>query len=399
MRMKVALIDPSLFTLPYDLGLMGGLRGIGIDAALHGRAPVPQDGGPDDADVVKSFYGLSGLYQGLPVPLRLLLKGLDHGISLVRLRKRLQLEKPDIIHFQWLPLPLLDGAMLRQFKRIAPVILTVHDTDPFNGDPTARVQRIGFSTALKSCDHLIVHTNQGRDRLTSYGVAAARVSVLPHGPLGEAGSNSGTDNPSDKITFVLFGKIKPYKGADLLIKAFAAMPASIRERAQVRIVGQSYMDTTPLQQLVKMSGLTDFVRIEDRFICDVEIPVIFGPNVVAVFPYREIEASGVLSLALTHSRPIIASKLGLFAEALIDGVHGRLVPPEDCMALSGAMAEMIEDRDFTAHCARNVAGLASSLPAWTEIAELTASLYAVSQRQRAMGQPHKHIELSKEFVA
>ena len=397
--MKVALIDPSLFTLPYDSGLMDGLRHIGITTHLHGRTPVPGDGGSANVDVERSFYKMSNFYGHLPPPVRLVLKGIDHGISLLSLLRRLAQEKPDIIHFQWLPLPALDGALLGRFRRIAPVVLTVHDTDPFNGDPAARLQRLGFAAALRQCDRLIVHTRQGEKRLCAYGVDPSRIVVLPHGPLGVKAPQAAETVVTAPLTFVLFGKIKPYKGADLLINAFAALPADRQKLARIRIVGQSYMDLAPLRQMVASHGLSDRVTIEDRFVGDDEVASIFNPNVVAVFPYREIEASGVLSLALAHSRPIIASRLGLFAEALTDGVHGRLVQAGESAALSGAMAEMIGAPDFVAACSRNAALLQQGLPDWPEIARRTASLYAACLRERHYTVSGEPMALIKDSVA
>ena len=79
-------------------------------------------------------------------------------------------------------------------------------------------------------------------------------------------------------------------------------------------------------------GVADRLHIEPRFVADADIPALFGPGVVALFPYREIEASGVLSIALARGRPVIASRLGNFAEMIEDGVQGLLVPPGDADA-------------------------------------------------------------------
>jgi glycosyltransferase involved in cell wall biosynthesis len=317
---------------------------------------------------------------GLPGPLRLAIKGIDHGVSLLRLLRRLAAERPDIIHFQWLPLPALDRILLGQFRKIAPVVLTVHDTNAFNGDPTARLQAIGFASALAACDRLVVHTHQGEARLRAMGIPAAKIAQLPHGLLG-ARARTGEDAASGDLRFVLFGKIKPYKGADLLIKAFAALPAALRAQARVLIVGQAYMKLQPLRDLAADRGVADRVHIEDRFVGDRELADLFAPNSVAVFPYREIEASGVLSLAIAHGRPIIASRLGMFAEALTDGVHGTLVTPGDAAGLTASMAGMIEDREFTRSAGRAVARLARDVPDWTEIGRRTVLLYAACRAQ------------------
>jgi len=115
--------------------------------------------------------------------------------------------------------------------------------------------------------------------------------------------------------------------------------------------------------------------LEPRFVADAELPAIFAPGTVAAFPYREIEASGVLSLALAAGRPVLASRLGSFADTLTDGVHGRLVPAGDIDALSAAMAGMIGDRASTAAYAHQATSLARLAPGWGDIAAQVVSYY------------------------
>lgn len=384
--LRVALIDPSLFTLPYDAALAAGLQAEGHQVVLHGRAPGPDDNATDGAPLRASFYRVAGApaLARLPRALRLGIKGLDHAWSMQSLVRRLRRERPDVIHFQWLPLPIVDRRFLGRLRAIAPLVLTVHDTNPFNGNPTGGLQRLGAHAAFADFDRLIVHTEQGRARLLAHGEGGDRVTVMPHGLLGRA-SAQAADPMQGEITFLLFGKIKPYKGADLLIEAFARLDPALRAQARLRIVGKPYMDLEPLHQLARQRKVADRVTVEPRFVDDAEVGSIFAPGVVASFPYREIEASGVLSLAITFGRPLLAARLGGFIEAVQDGEHGLLVPPEDVGALSVAMARFIGDREFAAACATHVLALTRCVPTWPEIARRTAELYA-SLPQAGQGQ-------------
>jgi glycosyltransferase involved in cell wall biosynthesis len=393
--MRVALIDPSLFTLPYDSALLRGLTARGQDVRFFARSQRPGEAGADTSTNIEAvFYPLaeSSIARRLPAAARLVIKGADHALSLARLWRLLKKWSPDAIHFQWLPLPSADLLFLPAFRRIAPVILTVHDTEAFNGNPTARLQGAGFVRALATGDRLIVHTRQGRERLIRMGIAPGRINLMPHGPLGDARQSSSDGNMNGKLTFVLFGKIKPYKGADVLIEAFAGLSPALRAQASLRIVGQPYMDVQPLQARVAALGLSDSITLELRFVADDEISAVFGAGSVAVFPYREIEASGVLSLAIGSGRPIIASRLGSFVESLHDGVHGCLVQPGDVPDLSAALARMIEDRAFAAHAAHSVCQLGRSLPSWSDIAERTISIYADARQATS-----RHLSTSRSI--
>lgn len=375
--MRVSMIDPSLFTLPYDQALATGLEAVGHSVTLYGRRPGPSDSNPPGVPLVPEFYRLAGsrLVAALPAKLRLGVKGLDHVWSMSRLLRRLRRERPDVIHFQWLPLPLVDRVMLAGFRRVAPLVLTVHDTNPFNGDPSARLQSLGVLRCLQQFGRLIVHTDQGHARLRAQGLPADRLVVLPHGPMPAAPEHRAPDPMQGPLTITLFGKIKPYKGADVLIEAFARLPDALQEGARVRIVGKSYMDLAPLEALIRRHGLGRQVGIEDRFVADAEVPALFGPGVVAAFPYREIDTSGVLPQALAHGRPVVASRIGVFAETLRDGVHGHLVPPDDPAALADALTHLIADRSFAAACAREALALSDSGMGWDRIAEHTADAY------------------------
>jgi glycosyltransferase involved in cell wall biosynthesis len=382
--MRIALIDPSLFTLPYDAALAGALRDEGHEVVLHGRPLHETDGDAGGMAIEPSFYRLSASRRAgaLPRRLRAIAKGLEHGFCLSALARRLAADPPDAIHFQWLPLPALDARLMPRFRRIAPIILTVHDTEPYNGNPTARLQRLGFTASLRACDRLIVHTQQGVARLMAMGMAAGKIACLPHGPLADLPPAPAPEPADGQIEFVLFGKIKPYKGADLLLSAFAALPGAARARSRLRIVGQPYMDLAPLRAQAQSLGIADRLELEPRFVADAELPAIFAPGSVAVFPYREIEASGVLSIALAHGRPILASDLGNFAETIIDGVHGNLLRLNDSAAWSAAMLALIEDRTKLARFSANARALAAAQPGWRDIARLTVGIYQDAGRAR-----------------
>jgi glycosyltransferase involved in cell wall biosynthesis len=403
--MRVALVDPSLFTLPYDRMLALGLQRAGHDVVLHARALEPGEGEAGDVALAADFYRATGGARTawLPRPVRLALKGAEHVVSMAALLNRLRRERPDVIHFQWLPLPIADRRFLPAFARIAPLVLTVHDSKPFNGDPAARLQRVGAEDCFGAFDRLIVHTERFRERLVAGGVPAERVARIPHGLLGQAcrdgaAGSSAASAPDEAAaadvaavagpppsTFLLFGQIKPYKGLDVLIEAFARLPEALRARARLRVVGKPHMDVAPLLELARERGVSSRLALEPRFVPEDEIPALFGPDTVAVFPYREIEASGALTLAVAHGRPVVASRIGAFAEELVDGMHGALVPPGDPAALAAAMERLLAEPGFAARCAAEVRALSAAMPSWDEIGRQTAAVYAAASGDRRAG--------------
>lgn len=373
--MKAAIVDPSLFTIPYDAALVSALRAEGAEVLFFGRRKRKGETVPPALPLRRHFYrGTERLRPLLPAAAFRLAKGVEHALDMVRLRNALARERPDAIHFQWAPLPVADRRLLGFFRRLAPCLLTVHDTTPFNGSPNSSLQEMGALAVLEAFDHLIVHTEEGRRALLRRGIPEERLSVIPHGliALGAAAPKpAGADR-----TILLFGKIKPYKGADLLIDAFARLPEATRRTTRLRIVGEPFIDLAPLKSRAAALGIADRLDWDARYVGDDEIGAILASADVLAFPYREIDASGVLMAAFPYGKPIVASAMGAFRELLRDGEHGRLVPPEDVGALAAALEDVLSDGARAARMGERVRALADGIPGWDEIARRTIALYA-----------------------
>ncbi|HLY56019.1 MAG TPA: glycosyltransferase family 4 protein [Stellaceae bacterium] len=374
--MKVAMIDPSAFTAPYDFALAAGIAETGSEPRLYlGNLP-PDDRRRGAPGVVELFY--RGLDRppvaNLPKGLRRLLKGFSHVSGMRLLVEVLRDWRPDVIHFQWFPLPIVDRRFLPALRRIAPVVATVHDSNPFNGNPTSRLQVLGTRSVLGRTDALIVHTEQAAQRLRRSGLGARRIVRIPHGPLHDTAPEREPVRRST-IEFLLFGKLKPYKGLDVLIRATALLPPDVRQRFRVRVVGQPYMPMGPIFELMESQGVADRFLFDLRFVAEAEIPALFRQADAAVFPYREIDASGMLMTALAAERPVIASALGCFAELLRDGETALLVPPGDPVALARALGRIVGDEVLRWRLAEAGRQLQDNLPGWREIGEATRALY------------------------
>jgi glycosyltransferase involved in cell wall biosynthesis len=384
--MRVALIDPSLFTWPYDSGLALGLQAAGHHVAIFGKSPRAADTGPALSLLRPHFYrGLeSDFWQRLPRPLFLGCKGIAHVFDTRNLLAKLREFRPDVIHFQWAPLPVVDRHYIPLMRRVAPCVLTVHDSAPFNGNPRSGLQLAGAVSIMQSFDRLIVHTEAAAERLRGYGLAAEKIRRIPHGPLDSADSAERASlaapraerAPEDPVRILLFGRIKPYKGVDVLLLAAAQLSERARKRVRIHIVGQPFMDMAPLETLIRQLGIAAQVQLEPRFVADAEVASLLGAADIIALPYREIDASGVLMTAISAGVPIVASKVGLFAELLEDGRHGRLVAVEDHVGLGRALEQLVLDDALRARMGAAVRELRDALPSWQSIAGLTTQLYA-----------------------
>lgn len=285
--------------------------------------------------------------------------------------------RPDVIHFQWTVLPAIDRQFMRRLRAIAPCVLTVHDTNAFLA-PSSQLQRVGWLTILSAFDHLVVHTQAGKQALIANGLKERNISIIPHGvfdcPMGQDNNTCG-EPPPGTCVLLAFGSIKPYKGIDILIRALAQVPADARRSIRLVIAGNPGTSEAELRSLSVECGVADSIEWILRFVDDDEIPFLFHRSHVVVFPYREIDASGALMTALPYGKAIIASRLGLFAELLKDGETALLVDPACPNTLSAAITAVVNDPKSAAEMGRRSARLAGDVLNWAHIAELTQKTY------------------------
>jgi len=378
------LVDPSLFTAPYDAALTEGLVAAGVKPIWAIRPTRPGDRQEIAAEYVDEFFyrRVDGM-TFLPGPLRALAKGVAHALGLARLVRRVVADPPDVVHFQWLVVPPLDALAIRIIAARCPVVFTVHDTVPFNGDRLSMWQRLAFDVPIRLSDRVIVHTEAGRERLRARGVPSDKLAVIPHGPLKlpvpapvpvAVPAPAARPQPDPRVTFLAFGEIKRYKGPDVLIEAVALLPPAVRAGARFIIAGRPRMDLAPLLARAAALDLPE-LEIWPRRLSEPEMAELFAQTDCFVFPYRQIDASGVYFLTKSFGKWIIASRVGIFAEDVKDGVQGQLVAPEDPAALAAAMTAAIRDRPAP----RAV----SPTSAWLEIGHATRDLYRQARHRAA----------------
>ena len=98
-----------------------------------------------------------------------------HLGGLISLMRRIRARRPDVVHFQWIVLPPLDVLAMWLIRRWCPVVLTVHDSVPYNGSPRAFVQRLSAVAIMHRFDRLIVHTKVAQQRLAEYGLTSDKI--------------------------------------------------------------------------------------------------------------------------------------------------------------------------------------------------------------------------------
>lgn len=126
--------------------------------------------------------------------------------------------------------------------------------------------------------------------------------------------------------FLYFGRIRPYKGLDTLYEIIKETPD-----AHFQIVGAPDEDT---EGLLAEFSLFSNVEVIAREVTESEMETFFYNADWIVLPYKSATQSGVIMDAYRYSRPVIAFDVGAFAEQVIDGKTGFLIPEGDAVAFA-----------------------------------------------------------------
>jgi len=374
------MLDPSGFTPPYDHHLCQGIQSQQWDVNLLTSPDWHTEERDINYEVTEFFYNLSHQISIGGDRFHKFSKGFEHMIDMGRVVQYLRKMSPRVVHFQWLPLPIIDVSYIKLINKISPTVLTIHDTNPYHGESPSLIQRAGIESVPKIFDHLIVHTNHSKSQLVKRGHSPDKISVIPHGvfhygvdePHYESGEGTGNDN----IDLLMFGTIKRYKGVETAIRAISKMDENIQSKIQLTIAGRPKADIQAYQKMASELNVEDNIEWITRFIEKEEVDQLFKTCDIVALPYKNADQSGVLMSALPYGKPVVASNIGGFQEILDDGTHGYLFPPGNSDELSKALSKLAVNPDLRNLMGENVRELSKSQKySWEKIASETLDVY------------------------
>jgi beta-1,4-mannosyltransferase len=225
---------------------------------------------------------------------------------------------------------------------------------------------------------VIAHSRAARSLIESrYGRPSACV-VVPHGSYiglygpqrDRAHSRAALGLPADRRVLLNIGTLRPYKGLEDLLAAFADLP--VRERGTLLIAGAA-KDSDYAAALTHQAQIIPGAQLQPRFVRDDQLPTYLAAADIVVIPYHSLLTSGILLWALSYARPVVAPAFGPVRELVREGREGFLFAPGDQESLRAALARAIAHPDLDT---LGRAGLEVAREfAWPKIAARTVEVY------------------------
>ena len=339
--MKLLYVNPQSYNnlSKYDDGFLSELTG--WDCHYACSILLDQDL-PAKIVVHKVFK-----YNGIPSRIR---RAASYAVSLVQVFRISRRIKPDIIHVQWVKVPVIDFAFLYFLRRVTStkLVLTAHNVVPHDQRDQSHYW-LGRIYALVDC--VVVHEPQsGTEIEERFGIGGAKIKTIRHGliPLKESGRRKFASEIKDffkkgEVNFLFFGRGNRYKGIDILVSAWMKMPTVDRSRARLLIVGK--LDPTVRGDVLERLGDQESCLVIDEFVSEVDLfEAVHGTDAM-VFPYRQISQSGALLSTLDTRKPVIVSRCNGLIEPLSVGDIGWSYDGSD-NELSHLISNLINDRSL-----------------------------------------------------
>jgi glycosyltransferase involved in cell wall biosynthesis len=216
-----------------------------------------------------------------------------------------------------------------------PLVSTKHNDDPFRRSLPFRL--VEKATAER-CATVIAISDSLRDFTLQWTGARTPVVTVHYGL--EA-SPTVTHSEAGPPTLLTVARLVPQKGLDVLIKAMKIVTASV-PTARLLIAGEG-PERRSIEALTAALELDDAVSLLGH---RNDVSELMRAAWVLVHPARW-EGFGLVFLeAMREALPIIATRVGAVPEIVVDGVTGRVVPPEHPTALADAIVGMLADSSF-----------------------------------------------------
>ncbi len=319
-----------------------------------------------------------------------------HLISLARLTAAL--DRYDVLHLHFPPVLPVDARWVQLIRHQVPIVHTVHNLWPHRSKRDARDGR-RLRRLYQACHHLIAHTRDTvRGLIEEFGVPPERISRIPRGNFQQFWSQErapvpALDGAAPHMPMILmFGELRPSKGADMLLRA----AARLRDRGlpfRVVFAGAPFGSVQPYRDLARELHIEDRVVFHAHYIEEEAVPSYFEAASVIALPYRAIDQSAVAIAAVTMGRAMVATRIAGPAELVEQGDCGLLVPVDDVESMAAALERLLTDTGLRYRFEANARRYAETALAWEPVAARTLAAYrtagaaaaAVSKAPRHVG--------------
>jgi len=131
---------------------------------------------------------------------------------------------------------------------------------------------------------------------------------------------------NERRDVLFFGRFSPYKGLDVLVKAARQLP-----EVTFTIAGEGEFDFV----------IPKNVLLINEYLSEKNTAKQFRSHKIIVLPYKDASQTGIIPIAYSFKKAVVASDVGSLKEVVVNGKTGLLVTPNNSKELSKAITKLL----------------------------------------------------------
>jgi glycosyltransferase involved in cell wall biosynthesis len=223
-------------------------------------------------------------------------------------------------------------------RRGIKVIYVAHDAEPHPGDYAATWQRVTQDRLIKSADKVVALSNSVAERIAErIPTSGSKTTVIPLETIFPTQRSSLSQQRSldEPVRLLFYGRLLPYKGLDLLVRALEPFRQSRNWRLTVAGSG-------PLAAEVR-KFFTSWPQVDLRlgWVSHEETTDLFSTHDLLLCPYVEASQSGVVAQAMSWGLPSLVMPTGALPEQIGFGRAGLVAARANIECFGKALAGIL----------------------------------------------------------
>lgn len=324
----------------------------------------------DYRDIYPNEFKIFAEYTG--VKRLLILNSLTNSLTFKTVKYHYQIRKfirdnqIDVHHYIGLPSIMAVPALIcAPCKRV----VTVHDPVPHDDEALLKLRIMYFAVLKFFRNVILLNTVQTEEFKKYYFVRNTKIYYSRLGNY-ETLRLFGEKKFSSLRTILFYGRITPYKGVDVLLKAFKKIE---KQNTDVKLIvagkGHFSFDISSYINDPQIEINNDYISLEN--LCSLIKSCEFS-----VCPYISATQSGVVASVLALGKPLIVTNVGGLPTMIEEGKSGFVVESNNPDALANAMNMMLNDKNLLDSMYKYISE--SSLDgknSWNKIAQNNLRIY------------------------
>ncbi len=209
------------------------------------------------------------------------------------------------------------------------------------------LQRFTRSSCQRATRIIAISESTAQDIVEYWGIRRDKIDVIhlavspEFRPMSADEANRPPNSPSRFLLFL--GTLEPRKNLPMLIRAYAGLPAEVRENVHLVLAGGKGWMYEEIFATITSHNLEDMVHTPG-YIPAEELVLWYNAADALVYPTLYEGFGFPILEAMACGKPVLASNTSSLPEAA--GDIGVLLPPDDETAWTTAMLRAIEDNSW-----------------------------------------------------